>query len=330
MARGYWIGRISWRPQPNRSGTAAPRAARPQAAAASRACPARRRARYRRAAAGSRARISTRRARYAVPESTASRIQKDLKIAFHTVSFGRDRRDGGWRQCGVADSARPTPTKKSASTSISSPFRFTVSKKNGVLVVPDVVNRLQELLANNEDGQDAFCCSTVSAALLAKDRRMGPSGHVPRCWRSCAAPFGLKVIPYLADDIQPPQRVFAGSAECRVRESRRLPRRARRTSRQSCQAARSSPSRFHRRSAGMRQVGGPEALCPAGIAADGPILFLKNDRLTGTGWNSVRGKPRLVGHGRRAVACRDRIDRHPHSVHRRDRSRSAGSAGRHR
>jgi hypothetical protein len=57
--------------------------------------------------------------------------------------------------------------------------------EEGGVLRTEVVNRLQEIIAVNEDRRDVLL-STVFAGLRAKDLEKPRSGPAPRCWRSCA------------------------------------------------------------------------------------------------------------------------------------------------
>ena len=91
------------------------------------------------------------------------------------------------------------PTKKSASISISSPFTCIGLEEGGVLRT-EVVNRLQEIIAANEDGQDVLLFDR-----LCRIAREG-SGKATKWTRASLlaqlrGTVRLKVIPYLGDDI---------------------------------------------------------------------------------------------------------------------------------
>ena len=67
--------------------------------------------------------------------------------------------------------------------------------EEGGVLRTEVVNRLQELIAVNEDGQ-IFCCSTVFAGWRAKDREAAKSTRASPL-EQLRGTVRLKVIPYL-------------------------------------------------------------------------------------------------------------------------------------
>ncbi len=129
-----------------------------------------------------------------------------------------------------------------------------------------------------------FYCSTVSAALPAKVREKPRNGRVPLC-RRCAEPSGLKAIPYHGDDIN---RLSTYSLETLNVVSEKV-------------------DDFHVEREGLQQdvaeqlgqhrvvsIGGLPGCGKSAVlkrfahkkSTAGPILFLKNDRITGTGWST--------------------------------------------
>jgi len=120
----------------------------------------------------------------------------------------------------------------------------------------------------------------------------------------------LKVAPHLADDIH---RLNAYSLEALNVVSEKVDDfHVERTDLQEIVAktARTSSCRHHRWSSRLREVRRLMRFAQQATVI-GPILFLKNDRLAGTGMDPVRREPWLVGHGCRAAPCRDRICWHP-------------------
>jgi hypothetical protein len=157
----------------------------------------------------------------------------------------------------------------------------------------EVVNRLQEITAVNEDGQDALLFDR-----LCRIAREG-SGKATKWTRASLlaqlrGAVRLKVIPYLGDDIN---RLNAYSLEALNVVSEKV-------------------DDFHVEREGLQQdvtkqldqhkvvsIGGLPGCGKSAVlkrfaqkaSAAGPILFLKNDRITGTGWRT---------HLRQASACR--------------------------
>jgi hypothetical protein len=59
--------------------------------------------------------------------------------------------------------------------------------EEGDVLRTEVINRLQEIIAVNEDGQNVLLFDRL-CRIARKDREKPRSGHVPRCWRNCAGP----------------------------------------------------------------------------------------------------------------------------------------------
>jgi hypothetical protein len=156
-------------------------------------------------------------------------------------------------------------------------------EEDGVLRM-EVVNRLQEITAVNEDGQDALLFDR-----LCRIAREG-SGKATKWTRASLlaqlrGAVRLKVIPYLGDDIN---RLNAYSLEALNVVSEKV-------------------DDFHVEREGLQQdvtkqldqhkvvsIGGLPGCGKSAVlkrfaqkaSAAGPILFLKNDRITGTGWRT--------------------------------------------
>jgi hypothetical protein len=170
---------------------------------------------------------------------------------------------------------------KSASINISSLFTLTGLKK---AMCTEVLNRLQEMIAVNEDGQDLLLFDR-----LCRIAREG-SGRATKWNRASLlaqlrGAIRLKVIPYLDDDIT---RLNAHSMEALNVVSEKV-------------------DDFHVERTGLQQkvrmqldqhrvvsIGGLPGCGKSAIlkrfaqkaSTAGPILFLKNDRVTGTGWST--------------------------------------------
>ena len=129
-----------------------------------------------------------------------------------------------------------------------------------------------------------FCCSTVSAALPAKVREKPRNGRVPLCWRSCAEP-SARGHPLSRRRDKPSQHI---SLEALNVVSEKV-------------------DDFHVEREGLQQdvaeqlgqhkvvsIGGLPGCGKSAVlkrfaqkkSTAGPMLFLKNDCITGTGWST--------------------------------------------
>jgi hypothetical protein len=156
--------------------------------------------------------------------------------------------------------------------------------EEGSVLRTEVINRLQELIAINEDGQDVLLFDR-----LCRIAREG-SGKATKWTRASLlaqlrGAVRLKVIPYIGDDID---RLNAYSLEALNVVSEKV-------------------DDFHVEREGLQQdvatqlgqhrvvsIGGLPGCGKSAVlkrfaqeaSASGPILFLKNDRISGTGWST--------------------------------------------
>ena len=78
-------------------------------------------------------------------------------------------------------------------------FRFDGLEEGGVLRM-EVINRLQELIAINEDGQDLLLFDRL-CRIAREGRQRLRNGLAPRSLAQLRGAVRLKIIPYLGDDI---------------------------------------------------------------------------------------------------------------------------------
>ena len=202
-------------------------------------------------------------ARFA-PAGAAARAERELRDALSPSSVQR------------------TSMRKSASTNISLPSTSTASKKAACFAWTSST-ACKNWSRATKTGR-ASCCSIGSAALRAKARAKERNGHGRSLVAQLRGAVRLKISPHLGNDIN---RLNAYSLEALNVVSEKVDDfHVERTELQSkvAQATRPPPNRNYRRPSGMREVGYPEGLCASWRRLNGPILFLKNDRITGTGW----------------------------------------------
>ena len=149
----------------------------------------------------------------------------------------------------------------------------------------EIVNRLQEIIAANEDGQDILLFDR-----LCRTAREG-SGKAAKWTRASllTQPRGtvkLKVIPYLGNDIN---RLNAYSLEALKVVFEDVDNFQ--VEREGCQQDVAQRLDYHRvvSISGLPGCGKSAVLKRFAQKASttGPILFLKNDRILGTGWSTV-------------------------------------------
>lgn len=162
-------------------------------------------------------------------------------------------------------------------------FRIDGLEEGGVLRT-EIVNRLQELIASNHDGQDVLLFDR-----LCRIAREG-SGKATKWTRASLLAqlrgiVRLKVIPYLGDDIN---RLNAASLEALNVLSEKVD--DFHVEREELQQVVATQLSQHR----VVSIGGLPGCGKSAVlkrfaqkaAASGPILFLKSDRISGTGWST--------------------------------------------
>ena len=156
--------------------------------------------------------------------------------------------------------------------------------EEGGLLRTEVVNRLQEIIAANEDGQDVLLFDR-----LCRIAREG-SGKAAKWTRASLlaqlrGTVKLKVIPYFGDDIK---RLNTYSLEALNVVSENVDNFH--VEREGCQqdVARQLDQRRIVSINGLPGCGKSAVLKRFALKASavGPILFLKNDRIPGTGWTT--------------------------------------------
>jgi hypothetical protein len=160
-------------------------------------------------------------------------------------------------------------------------FRFDGLEENGARRA-DVINRLQEQVASNEDGQDLLLFDRL-CRIVREGSAQGAKWTRDSLVAKLRGAVRLKVTPHLVDDIN---RLNAYSLEALNVVSEKVD--DFHVERAELQANVAQQLELHR----VITIGGLPGCGKSAVlmrfaqqaTANGPILFLKNDRLAGAGW----------------------------------------------